>query len=280
MHLYEFFKEGNRLKIDLLVTDNPLAPIAATFKAEGIEVAEILPNTTGAELTDRLRRQGVELLVVDDFSPALPEELREAYGEAIVYPTTPQSAPLDVIVAIDKINAAKKPHIEQPPAPQPSTGTAPVFSEGEKEWAQELDIKAEETAPEGVEQSPTPQPEQQPQPPRYETSHGQQPPQQPGYQGYGQQPQSGYPNYQESAPLPEPMPNTYLVWSVIITILCCLIPGIIAIIYSASVSSKYYRGDIEGAKRASRNAEIWCIVSIVAGIVWSTFYIPLSLFVQ
>ncbi|MCH5213663.1 MAG: CD225/dispanin family protein [Muribaculaceae bacterium] len=74
------------------------------------------------------------------------------------------------------------------------------------------------------------------------------------------------------------MPDTYLVWSVIITILCCLIPGIIAIIYSSSVSSKYFAGDIEGAKRASRRAQIWCIVSVVAGIIWATLYLPLTLF--
>lgn len=74
------------------------------------------------------------------------------------------------------------------------------------------------------------------------------------------------------------MPETYLVWSVIITLLCCLIPGVVAIIFSASVSSKYYAGDIEGARRASRNAQIWCIVSIIAGIVWATLYMPLTLF--
>lgn len=76
------------------------------------------------------------------------------------------------------------------------------------------------------------------------------------------------------------MPETYLVWSVIITILCCLIPGIIAIIYSASVSSKYYQGNLEGAKRASRMAQIWCIVSVVTGIIWATLYLPLALFVS
>ena len=76
------------------------------------------------------------------------------------------------------------------------------------------------------------------------------------------------------------MPDNYLAWSVIVTILCCLIPGIIAIIFSASVSSKYYRGDLEGARRASRNAQIWCIISIVSGIIWATLYIPLALFLS
>lgn len=75
----------------------------------------------------------------------------------------------------------------------------------------------------------------------------------------------------------EPMPSTWLVWSVVCTILCCFIPGVIAIIQSARVSSRYYAGDIEGAKRASHNAEIWIIVSFVLGVLSSTLYLPITL---
>lgn len=73
------------------------------------------------------------------------------------------------------------------------------------------------------------------------------------------------------------MPSTWLVWSVICTILCCFIPGIVAIVQSAKVSSKYYSGDIEGAKRASHNAEIWIIVSFVLGVISNTIYLPLTI---
>ncbi len=75
----------------------------------------------------------------------------------------------------------------------------------------------------------------------------------------------------------EPMPPTFLVWSVLATVLCCIIPGIVAIIYSAQVSSKFYQGDIEGARRASRNAEIWIIVSFVLGVLSNTLYLPLMI---
>lgn len=75
----------------------------------------------------------------------------------------------------------------------------------------------------------------------------------------------------------EPMPSTWLVWSVVCTILCCTIPGIVAIIQSSKVSTKYYAGDLEGAKRSSRNAEIWIIVSFVLGVLSSTLYLPLTL---
>lgn len=75
----------------------------------------------------------------------------------------------------------------------------------------------------------------------------------------------------------EPMPPTYLVWSVIATVLCCLVPGIVAIVMSTQVSSRYYRGDIEGAKRASRRAEMWIIASIVAGVISAVITVPLML---
>lgn len=73
------------------------------------------------------------------------------------------------------------------------------------------------------------------------------------------------------------MPPTYLVWSVIMTILCCTVPGIVAIIYSAQVSSKFYQGDIEGAHRASERAQIWIIVSFVLGVLSNTLYLPLMI---
>ncbi|MBD5275064.1 MAG: phosphoribosylglycinamide formyltransferase [Bacteroides sp.] len=74
-----------------------------------------------------------------------------------------------------------------------------------------------------------------------------------------------------------PMPPTFLVWSVVMTILCCTVPGIVAIIYSAQVSSRFHQGDIEGAQRASQRAEIWIIVSFVLGVITNTLYVPLTL---
>lgn len=75
----------------------------------------------------------------------------------------------------------------------------------------------------------------------------------------------------------EPMPPTFLVWSIVTTILCCTVPGIVAIIYSAQVSSKFYQGDMEGARRSSRRAEIWIIVSFVLGVLSNTLYFPLMI---
>lgn len=73
------------------------------------------------------------------------------------------------------------------------------------------------------------------------------------------------------------MPSTYLVWSVLATILCCFIPGIVAIVYSTKVSSRYFARDYEGAEKASEMAQYWIIGSIVLGLVWNTIYLPLML---
>ncbi len=90
-------------------------------------------------------------------------------------------------------------------------------------------------------------------------------------------PQSQQNSPAQSIEATEPMPNTYLVWSVLATVMCCLIPGIVAIIYSSKVSSRYYAKDYEGAKRASDMAQYWIIGSIVVGIVVQTLYLPLMI---
>ncbi|MCH5232065.1 MAG: CD225/dispanin family protein [Muribaculaceae bacterium] len=75
----------------------------------------------------------------------------------------------------------------------------------------------------------------------------------------------------------EVMPPTYLIWSILTTVFCCFIPGIVAIIFSSQVSSKFYAGDIEGARKSSRLAEIWIIVSVVLGVLTATLYLPFML---
>ena len=99
------------------------------------------------------------------------------------------------------------------------------------------------------------------------------------------QPEENNPDFyrfKEEMPGPEepvePMPSTYLIWSILSTVFCCFIPGIVAIIFSSQVSSKYYGGDIEGARKASRTAQIWIIVSVVLGILAATLYVPFMIF--
>ena len=65
----------------------------------------------------------------------------------------------------------------------------------------------------------------------------------------------------------QPPPPTYLAQSIIVTVLCCWIFGIPAIVYAAQVNSKYASGDYEGAKKASQNARMWGWISFGIGIL-------------
>ena len=60
-------------------------------------------------------------------------------------------------------------------------------------------------------------------------------------------------------------------WSVIVTVLCCTIIGIPAIIFSSMTKSAYYRGDLQKAKRYSELAQWFIITSIVCGVVGIPF---------
>jgi hypothetical protein len=68
-------------------------------------------------------------------------------------------------------------------------------------------------------------------------------------------------------------PPSHLVWAILTTILCCLPAGIVSIVFAAQVNSKWAAGDVEGARRASRNAATWAIVAAVAGVVVSVLYL-------
>jgi len=58
-----------------------------------------------------------------------------------------------------------------------------------------------------------------------------------------------------------PMPETYLWQAIVATVCCCQIPGIVAIVFAAQVSSKYATGDYYGAQKASDTAKTWCLVA-------------------
>lgn len=65
------------------------------------------------------------------------------------------------------------------------------------------------------------------------------------------------------APRTEHVPN-YLPHSIIATLLCCLPFGIVGIVYATQVDNKLARGDLDGARRASRNARNWTIASALS----------------
>lgn len=72
---------------------------------------------------------------------------------------------------------------------------------------------------------------------------------------------------QEPATPDGPCPPAYLAWSIIVTILCCQIPGIAAIICSAQTKQAYNRGNLAKAKKMSEWAQWLIIISIVLGLI-------------
>lgn len=60
---------------------------------------------------------------------------------------------------------------------------------------------------------------------------------------------------------------TYLLPAVLVTLFCFLPTGIAAIVFANQVTSKLQAGDIGGAQKASRNARLWVIISVVAGLL-------------
>ena len=90
-----------------------------------------------------------------------------------------------------------------------------------------------------------------------------------GPPGYGGPPSFGY-----GAGQP---PNNYLVWAILTTIFCCLPLGVVSIVFSSQVNSKWAMGDAQGALKASNNARNFAIASAVAvlviGVVWLFFAI-------
>lgn len=70
-----------------------------------------------------------------------------------------------------------------------------------------------------------------------------------------------------------PRPKNYLAWSIVTTVLCCLIGGIVAIVYSAQVDSKYNAGDYAGAQQSSDSARKWNIGSMIVGLLVNLIYV-------
>jgi Interferon-induced transmembrane protein len=78
------------------------------------------------------------------------------------------------------------------------------------------------------------------------------PPPPPPFGGYGVQ----------AAP-----PPNYLAWAILSTIFCFLPLGIVSIVFSAQVNSKWSTGDVAGAQRASELAKKLTIWTVVVGVI-------------
>ena len=78
------------------------------------------------------------------------------------------------------------------------------------------------------------------------------------------------------APIPLPAPGVvlppgatvpnYLVFAILVTVFCCLPTGIPAIVFAAQVNGKLQAGNLAGAQADSKNAKMWCFISLGLGL--------------
>ncbi len=66
--------------------------------------------------------------------------------------------------------------------------------------------------------------------------------------------------------------KTYLTEAILVTIFCCQIGGIIAIVHAAGASSAVGSGDYDKAIESSRKAKYWVDLSFWIGIVVTILY--------
>lgn len=71
---------------------------------------------------------------------------------------------------------------------------------------------------------------------------------------------------------------TYLVPSILVTIFCCQIFGIIAIVYSAIAMGKNSSSDFIGAMESAKKAKMWCWLGFGVGFVIVILYAALMVF--
>lgn len=247
------FNEGNRFRVTLLVTDNADAPTAEFMREKGIDVLTVSSDKLKDEplyVADVLRKHGISYIVVEQFTGHLDPALIRAVPNEPVYADATDDLPRHFSDLYVKNNLEHPRNVR----------------ENDRQWAQAFSMRC--PGPPAVPMPPAaPQIPPAPLPGAPKSAQAAPPAQAAPAADCGPQPQG------EERP---PMPSTYLIWSIIALLLCC-IPGIIALVFSSQVSSKYFQGDYEGARKSSEYAQICIIAAIVLGVVANTIAIPLML---
>lgn len=74
---------------------------------------------------------------------------------------------------------------------------------------------------------------------------------------------------------PKECPPTHLAKAIIFTLICCWPFGIPAIVNAAGVQNAFLSGKYDLAEQKSKNANKWCNVTLIVGIVFWLLYIAL-----
>lgn len=85
-------------------------------------------------------------------------------------------------------------------------------------------------------------------------------------------PPAGYPPQQPAAQAP----NNYLVWSILVTLFCCLPFGIVAIVKSSQVNGLWAQGRYAEAQASADSARKWVTWGAVIGLI--VFVINVTLY--
>lgn len=235
------------------------ARLAESLAASGRAAVDLMVVPEGAAVmtSDALAPLGVtvveqQLPLTDEAAASLASTLRERGIELICLDSFPAPVPSGVADAVEGL-VVELPADSAARRVEEALGLPPELPpDVVAEWAETLKVP-------------------------YDPAVAQTPPPVPGAEG-GQNPAPGMPGRQAGGVGPaEPMPPTWLLWAVLSAVFCCTVAGIVAIVFSALVSSRYFAGDYAGARRASHTAEIWIIVSIVLGVISAVAYIPLML---
>lgn len=263
--LATLFNEGNKIKVELILTDRANSPLLEEecVGSETMFVEREKWHEPGDEILSLLQSREVDFLVLDDFRGMLPDEVAGAYAGRIIIATKPEEAPREVVAAImtqPSVHEENESETEHP-EDMPEIPEIPVEKSVDEEWAEVLQMNFDASK---VAATPPPVPQD-----RAPINNG-------NYiNGKFSQGQQTWKGYHPSNG--QPMPPNHLVWAIIMAVCCCTIPAIVAIIYSSMVSSRYAQGDLEGAWKASKTSEIWIIVSFVLGVLFATLYLPIML---
>lgn len=278
--IVKLFNEGNRVRTEVIILDDSSVSLMDRIKNEDV-IMHHIPDSEWAERSKEiagiLKDNDIELLVLDNFDLALSDEIKETTNGEILRVSSPDQAPREIVSALE---SHLRKHVEELKVEEVEEGDPSP----ESEWAKALKIqyrppKIPTTPPEvpGTGHQTVDLNQQKTE------SEGSFNSVYPGRKTFRNN--SYYSNEERTYTLrtqttredQKPMPSTWLIWSILVTVFCCFIPGIIAIIFSSQVSSRYYAGDMEGARRSSRMAEIWIIISFVLGVLTATLYLPFLL---
>lgn len=89
-----------------------------------------------------------------------------------------------------------------------------------------------------------------------------------GY-NYGGSSNNGYNQYNNGQPEKQISGTPYIIFSILVTLCCCLPLGIVSIVYASKINSLQKSGDYEGAKAAAKKAKIFMIVGAIGGLITS-----------